>query len=899
MATQVAQLVIAVGLSLLAGYLLQKKNKNQARDDRPTTLAQRGAFLPRIIGKRRVGVLFAWAGNRLHTREKAPGSKGGGFFGGGQKVDVWLESGIHMLCIGPVKTLWEIEIGGEVILTGPVTPENFPSGSLVWTDDKLHGALYVHWGEIDQTASNFVKGYTGVDAGYPATCYIEWRNYKLGQTPTWPVMTYVVECGIQEVHLTRTEPYMEPSRQLHGPSIDIESVVSGPEGNGFIRVLGRAKNTWTPRSLVRLRDNGAADQDLTILFSTHTAIQTGSKSWDFTDYTDIYIAGGTDGIAGLNNAGSLKLYTEAEDDGYNPAHIIAELLFSRWPWGIGADKSRFDMESLEQLGELMVTEGIRGSIDVRDGEDLRSVLGGILQDLGVMLPIDPTTGLLKFVPIREPQPGETVHIGGDMLVEAPETEILHGPRHSDRVVFTFIDRQNRFKETPIQIDDDGQALVGEYYRARKVPIVVTTNYGSSATIAERRSQEELAGGGELKIVANRSARLLYPGTPVTVEGFDQVYRVMNVKPDPLSGNVDLSLINDFYGVKASDFIPNTDGTNNGEPTTPAEHDLRYQIVELPEILTGSTQRVFVARIRAHDAVEGASVLISRDDTTYSTIGVDRSQMQGGLLDADLPADELYYLEQGPTITALGPDMANVLDLTGDDISWRNGRQVVVINGEVFFLKKATALGGDSWRLDGLLRARFDTRPQDHEAGDAVYIIQDDDGLFTDDVLLEPEVTLYAKTVPFGYGSTDVTEAVVVETELYGKGVRPVPVSDVALDISAGTAGLDRHSYVGGDLPIRWSYSTPQTTGSGAGQSGAGTPQSDATAEGDFLVEILHATTNAVMRVEVTSTNGYTYTSADRVSDFGGDPAGGFKVRVTQLRGGFSADPVTETIARVA
>ena len=36
--TELIYLLVAVGLALLAGYLLQKKNKSLVQDDKPTTL---------------------------------------------------------------------------------------------------------------------------------------------------------------------------------------------------------------------------------------------------------------------------------------------------------------------------------------------------------------------------------------------------------------------------------------------------------------------------------------------------------------------------------------------------------------------------------------------------------------------------------------------------------------------------------------------------------------------------------------------------------------------------------------------------------------------------------------------------------------------------------------------
>lgn len=69
MAAQLIYAVIAVGLSLLAGYLLQKKTRSPV-DDKPTVVATRGSFIPILKGKRRIGFVFGYAGNRTLQKIK-------------------------------------------------------------------------------------------------------------------------------------------------------------------------------------------------------------------------------------------------------------------------------------------------------------------------------------------------------------------------------------------------------------------------------------------------------------------------------------------------------------------------------------------------------------------------------------------------------------------------------------------------------------------------------------------------------------------------------------------------------------------------------------------------------------------------------------------------------------
>ena len=67
----IAIIAIAIGLSFLAAELLKRKNKALAQDDKPTTLATRGTFMPRILHRRRTGFVFGAAGARGTTKERA------------------------------------------------------------------------------------------------------------------------------------------------------------------------------------------------------------------------------------------------------------------------------------------------------------------------------------------------------------------------------------------------------------------------------------------------------------------------------------------------------------------------------------------------------------------------------------------------------------------------------------------------------------------------------------------------------------------------------------------------------------------------------------------------------------------------------------------------------------
>jgi hypothetical protein len=207
----------AVGLLYLGRVLAQSSQSQEVQpDDTPTTLATRGAFLNVVIGNRRVGPIFGWAGGRYTVQEKVGSVEGkdfaGGLFGGGGSSDitqtVYYESGWHQLCLGPASRLFGIYESGRNILPEPLSSTNTASGSEIDTEV---GTFRIYWGEVDQPVDPDLSASLGVDSAWPYVCYIYWVNKRLGQSATWPVLEYDVRglsCNTNDDVEGTFEPYI-------------------------------------------------------------------------------------------------------------------------------------------------------------------------------------------------------------------------------------------------------------------------------------------------------------------------------------------------------------------------------------------------------------------------------------------------------------------------------------------------------------------------------------------------------------------------------------------------------------------------------------------------------------------------------------------------------------------
>lgn len=891
-------LVLGVGLSLLAGYLLEKANKATLKDDKPTTLATRGSFLNWILGIRRLGPIFAWAGGRF-TRKESTGKKGG--IGSAPKTKVFYESGWHLIGVGPMFCMHRILQNGKAIFQGPITSISHPSGTFV--DLGSEGGFFIYWGEERQPINTRLgdASRVTVSSRWPFHCYVEWVDKRLGAAAHWPLLDYEMEVrsSISETLLPSTDAFMPATISLSGATEPIFEVDLNGSNFDFFTVVGSHITTFPPKTLVRLRGNALADQDLEVV-DTDEILVSISPPFVFETRTRIFFADGA--LTGADATGTLQAYLPVLNTAINPAHAIAEMLFARWPRGFGFPTSgvsqAWDIPSLDAAGVLWseANEDIRSSWLAKGGETLQTVLGAGLQDLGCMVPIDFDSGLIKFVPVREPT-GILARIRDDLLVESlPEIDVYHGERQVDKLTFTFPDRNLGDRDGTIAIMDDGHISYLETQHARNVQITITTVFTTASTIAQRRSQEELAGGAELDLDTNRGTRTLLPGDAITLDALPDIMRITDVQINAETGRVVLSLITDFYGVAKSPFVDTAPPETGRFLTVLA--DLANALVEVSEYKLGADpQTMLFPRIRAHEQISSADLHISRDNITYVLQGSELDLQTGGTLDAELSADDFFLQEDGPNFTTLGPDIAQVLDLSSDLVNWRLGRQLAVIvstaGTEICFLRNITSVGGDVFSLNGLVRARFDTERLTHPAGSIVFIFEESEIFGMQDPLLVPELDLFGKAQPFAGGTLPLSTINPAGLLMYGKGPRPVSIASLRT-----TVPLQVNAYTSGSSPkFDWDYGTPQTQEAGAGLQGAGTPISSTPAtDGQFRLEILDAPGTTVVRVEALLVPTFTYSNGDLIADLGGETD--FNVRITQVRGAFEAPGVTIFVEKV-
>lgn len=704
--------MLAVGLLMLARLLYKPPKDSGDPEFEPAQLSNRGEYVNFVLGTRRTGSLVGHVWGR-RSREEGGGSGKGGPSVPGQEI--WYENAWHPIAIGPCVTLHAIFVNGEAIWEGPLNSSTAPSGTTVHLPDG-EGSFRVYWGEDEQPVDHSLRRSLGVASTWPHLFYVVWEQKRLGNSPTWPQIEYA--------------------------------------------------------------------------------------------YT-ISCPGNT-----LQNSP----YTITEDEGgTNPAHILYQVLTGYFPFGMGLDINAIDGPSMESAGETFASEQLAMNVEHEQGAEGGRLVQAIMQDAGLMMP--QVGRRLMCVPQRPPE-GDVPVLEDDVIVPPDLRSVVrHGESTTNRPVFMFARRRGSkfsYEQADIGNPNDAESEAG-HVSAQRTAMETVTSLPIAARVARRREQEvQVQDSSRVEVL--RGGRLLYPGLTFIRDG--QRYRVTSARWRDDSASVEIECSVDAYGLQPID--PPEDVEAVPEEAMQAAVDAGFTWFRVPPQITGDDRTtIAVMRTRAHEQIAGARIWVAAGGA-FTFVGTQNAPAAGGLIEDALPIGDPVILD-GPVFEDENGDAAGLPDLTGDAIAWETGTLLAVIGDEAMFFRSADVMPEPEWnaetaysvgdavipddepvtglryvcveagtsgeqepdwpmakgeqiedgsakwqarhfryRLRDVIRARYNTEQQAHDAEDRIFLIRASSLSMFRDSLIRAGIEVCVKTEPFTpRGSVDISSVTAI------------------------------------------------------------------------------------------------------------------------------------------
>lgn len=599
----------------------------------------------------------------------------------------------------------------------------------------------------------------------------------------------------------------------------------------------------------------------------------------------VSLAGGSMLIA--SSGGSL-----GADDGINPAHILEQLLMQPYPHGMGLSSALFDIPSLQSLSTLASSEHLAMRAVVRNGDDFVSAIAALMQDIGLFLPL--VDGKVYFKPIRPAGTNYPVLYENVILAPRPEIDARIGDAKHNALQFVFSDRNRAYRPNTIGDANEAPDIYRDSRNIRKIDIASVCSLAVGAAISTRRAQEELSLDTKIRVIANHTARDIYPGMVIAVADIPYKLRVLSVKAAQLTQRVEIECTPDFFG-EFTTWIPDLGG-NSGVSAAPAfdnSVDFDSPPWQGPPWTPGgepSPAVLAIIQARSSEQTIGSEIWISTDDITYVRIGLHDGSGVAGELDETLESDGAVYLDSGPLVTFDGLDLQLLQDLSTNLLDWSIGRQSVYVEGEILYVQWFEAVSGNQYRMRGVYRARRGFGRKPHAIGARLIVFNPDDIFFAADAIIGAAEQFYIKSQPYSWAGARDLSAITPVTKAR---------SDLALQVPFGVENLrliavrGHYDYLldSVDATFKWNYRNSVGQRSGAGFQLPGEAVSAMPPLGTFELELLlNDHTTVVHSVTGLTASSYMRSWANLELDLGPLTVGDtFYVRVREAAlGRFSA-----------
>ena len=603
------------------------------------------------------------------------------------------------------------------------------------------------------------------------------------------------------------------------------------------------------------------------------------------------------------------LTTEGDyDSDVLPPHAMIELLTNQ-RYGLGWDgAAQLDLPAWDAAAAQLRTEELAISPVIDREQDARTLLTQFSEYFDGYLVAEPANGGRLSLGLARPFVGDSTTLpllGEYELLDPPEPSSQSWRDTSNEISVKFTDRDNAYgsnSELFIELANR-RVLNGEplplsldrpwftrNYQAAKAAAYAARLRGVPWLTAKLQVRKDAATG----ILPGDFVRLTYEDYDTTI-----IVRVLSRKvSEDRSQAVELDVRADGY---YSDIVPYVaDRPPVAEPPEISPQVALYsQVLELPfGLAVSSTDRTLpqlAALVARASAMDVKWLLYDSDDdgVDYDEIAHARRFALYGTLAADYPATEtLDDGAAGLLIDIGGPDGAAAVDATNERGRLRL-RLLVFAGAEILAYRDAVLVSATQIQLLGLRRGCYDTDSIAHASGDPVSIIARADLRdFSDPVFATGDAIDFKVATATAAAALDLALPPAQSLTLVNRTARPLPPLNVTVNGQTGPASTYS---TGQDLVIAWDISNWRRH---AFWDSWDSPYYDDQLKHKIRVR-LSSGSPVLRRIKVDAGIAtVTYTNADLIADFGGEPASLLLEIFARRRGELSLNAVAQTITKV-
>ena len=550
----------------------------------------------------------------------------------------------------------------------------------------------------------------------------------------------------------------------------------------------------------------------------------------------------------------------------NPVHVMAEIL-TNTVWGAGMPSSMLDDTSWSAAAATVAAEKRGVSFAMSKLETVEQVLQKLLYHIDGGLTKRGNKWYLKLV--RQDYDAETTTLVDEADVVAWSDQPGTTGATVNFVTAEFTNQEKFYNTGTIPLANAAGVLSTDntkreviklpYFTVRDVARSVAMGKMQMMTVPHDAATVEVRRRGGLVIEWGDVIRVDYAPANVASTRLWRVIEIVRSARGPQYAT--LKLIEELGSMS------HTAASIDDDDDTPTEPDgiegpLECQMaMELPwdeyrtdsnmkAVLLAGRQAVDYTDMRVWGGITTDAADILKDPAGFA--------VAAGDLDAEYSADTLEVDDAGFLIVdpAVGDLEEFAVDGSVTRAQMYARRVLVVIGGEIMSAQvcEIEVVGPPAkYRLRGIVRGLWDTRPQTHAAGSCVFILEQ---TWPHTIAAQTDwannVTLYMKPQPYTDGAVgDLADFNQSSVLLQDRAKRPYPVSSILAD---GVGPLHDPTYSAGGGAVRISW-IPRTRGEGCGfasnPDGAFDPNIGV--EGPFQVDIYGADgTTLLAREYVTS-----------------------------------------------